>query len=65
MSVSNLKCFRMQYLFVGLSVQELASIKQFKLKVIALLLVYIVNATNQSARALCHYFLTQLEDTIK
>lgn len=58
-------CFRMQYLFVGLSVQELASIKQFKLKVIALLLVYIVKATNQSARALCHYFLTQLEDTIK
>lgn len=57
--------FRMQYLFVGLSVQELASIKQFKLKVIALLLVYIVNATNQSARALCHYLLTQLEDTIK
>ncbi|VVC31823.1 Armadillo-type fold,Armadillo-like helical [Cinara cedri] len=56
---------KMQYLFVGLSVQELASIKQFKLKVIALLLVYIVNATNQSARALCHYFLTQLEDTIK
>jgi hypothetical protein len=55
----------MQYLFVGLSVQELASIKQFKLKVISLLLVYIVNATNQSARALCHYFLTQLEDTIK
>lgn len=55
----------MQYLFVGLSVQELASIKQFKLKVIALLLVYIVHATNQSARALCHYFLTQLEDTIK
>lgn len=60
-----LKYFRMQYLFVGLNVQELASIKQFKLKVIALLLVYIVNATNQSARALCHYFLTQLEDTIK
>lgn len=55
----------MQYLFVGLSVQELACIKQFKLKVIALLLVYIVKATNQSARALCHYFLTQLEDTIK
>ncbi|XP_050424644.1 integrator complex subunit 4 isoform X2 [Adelges cooleyi] len=56
---------KMQYLFVGLSVQELASIKQFKLKMIALLLVYIVKATNQSARALCHYFLTQLEDTIK
>ncbi|CAH1723711.1 integrator complex subunit 4 [Aphis gossypii] len=56
---------KMQYLFVGLSVQELASIKQFKLKVIALLLVYIVNATNQSARTLSHYFLTQLEDTMK
>ncbi|XP_050525128.1 integrator complex subunit 4 [Daktulosphaira vitifoliae] len=56
---------KMQYLFVGLSMQELASIKQFKLKVIALLLVYIVKATNQSARALCHYFLTQLEDTNK
>lgn len=53
---------RMQNLFIGLNKIDLAAVKQFKLKALALLLVFIVKGTNQSARALCHYFLTQVED---
>lgn len=60
----------MQYLFIGLSSTDLAAIKQFKLKALALLLVFVVKTTNQltttqSARALCHHFLTQIDEVNK
>ena len=55
----------MQHLFVGLTKSDMAAVKQFKLKALALLLVYIVKATNQSARALCHQFLSQVDEINK
>jgi len=42
---------------------DLAAVKQFKLKALALQLVYIVRASNSSALALCEHFLEQIEDT--
>jgi len=50
-------------LFVGLKEVDLAAVKQFKLKALALQLVYIVRASNSSALALCEHFLEQVEDT--
>lgn len=55
----------MQHLFVGLTKSDMAAVKQFKLKALALLLVYVVKATNQSARALCHQFLSQVDEINK
>uniref|UniRef100_A0A8D9FEG4 Integrator complex subunit 4 n=1 Tax=Cacopsylla melanoneura TaxID=428564 RepID=A0A8D9FEG4_9HEMI len=52
---------KLEYLFVGLSDADLALIKQFKVKVLALQLVYVVRATNQSARTFCQHFLLQVE----
>lgn len=57
---------KMQYLFTGLNSAELAAIKQFKLRALGLLLVHLVKSsnqpvTNQSAKALCHYFVVQVE----
>jgi hypothetical protein len=56
-------CCRLQHLFVGLKEEDLAAVKQFKLKALALQLVYIVRASNSSALALCEHFLEQVEDT--
>lgn len=42
---------------------DLAAVKQFKLKALALQFVYIVRASNSSALALCEHFLEQVEDT--
>ncbi|KAJ9583048.1 hypothetical protein L9F63_022613 [Diploptera punctata] len=56
-------CLKLQHLFVGLREEDLAAVKQFKLKALALQLVYIVRASNSSALALCEHFLEQVEDT--
>ncbi|XP_075235890.1 integrator complex subunit 4 [Lycorma delicatula] len=56
-------CLKLQYLFSGLSVKDLAAVKQLKLKTLALQLVYIVRASNLSALAPCDNFLMQVEDT--
>jgi integrator complex subunit 4 len=48
---------------VGLKEEDLAAVKQFKLKALALQFVYIVKASNSSALALCEHFLEQVEDT--
>lgn len=56
-------CLKLQHLFVGLKEVDLAAVKQFKLKALALQLVYIVRASNSSALALCEHFLEQVEDT--
>jgi len=56
-------CLKLQHLFVGLKEVDLAAVKQFKLKALALQLVYIVRASNSSALALCEHFLEQIEDT--
>ena len=50
-------------MFVGLKEVDLVAVKQFKLKALALQLVYIVRASNSSALALCEHFLEQVEDT--
>lgn len=54
---------RLQHLFVGLKEVDLVAVKQFKLKALALQLVYIVRASNSSALAVCEHFLEQVEDT--
>ncbi|KAL1140378.1 hypothetical protein AAG570_000310 [Ranatra chinensis] len=54
---------KLQYLFVGLKKRELAAVKQFKIKALALHLVYIVRVSNLSALALCEHFLTVVENT--
>lgn len=56
-------CLKLQHLFVGLKEEDLAAVKQFKLKALALQFVYIVRASNSSALALCEHFLEQVEDT--
>lgn len=61
--VTEICCCRLQHLFVGLKEEDLAAVKQFKLKALALQLVYIVRASNSSALALCEHFLEQIEDT--
>ncbi|XP_014277825.1 integrator complex subunit 4 [Halyomorpha halys] len=58
-------CLKMQYLFVGLEKDELAAVKQFQLKALALHLVYIVKASNLSALALCDHFVNKVEQTQK
>ncbi|XP_049803533.1 integrator complex subunit 4 [Schistocerca nitens] len=55
-------CLRLQYLFIGVSEDDLALVKQLKLKALALQLVYIVRCSNSSALALCDHFLEQVED---
>lgn len=62
---TNLSVFRLQYLFVGLEKVEMAAVKQFQLKALALHLVYIVRASNLSALALCEHFLNRVELTQK
>ncbi|PNF19739.1 hypothetical protein B7P43_G14759 [Cryptotermes secundus] len=56
-------CLKLQHLFVGLKEEDLAAVKQFKLKALALQFVYIVRASNSSALAVCEHFLEQVEDT--
>lgn len=55
-------CLKLQHLFVGLGPVEKCIVKQFKLKVLALNLVYIVKGSNASALVPCHQFLTAVED---
>jgi hypothetical protein len=60
----------MQYLFTNLSSVDMAAVKQLKLKTLALLLVYVVKSNSQSsgsqsAKALCHFFITQVDATNK
>lgn len=71
-------CLKLQYLFVGLSPNESCAVKQFRLRALALNLVYVVkgmlaptfccynqklfSGTSASALAPCHYFLSALED---
>lgn len=60
-----LLCLKLQHLFVGLERDELAAVKQFQLKALALHLVYIVKASNLSALALCDHFINKAEQTQK
>ncbi|CAH1117828.1 unnamed protein product [Phaedon cochleariae] len=66
-SIDNLLqlCLKLQFFFVGLSPVEQCAIKQFRLRALALNLVYIVKGSNASALAPCHYFLTAVEDMQK
>ncbi|KAG8251766.1 Integrator complex subunit 4 [Homalodisca vitripennis] len=54
-------CFKLQHLFTGLRSADKATVKQFKLKTLALQLVHVVRASNHSALALCQHFLAQGE----
>nr|CAD7458357.1 unnamed protein product [Timema tahoe] len=57
------QCLKLQHLYVGLNTEDLSCVKQFKLKALALQLVYIVRGSNFSALALCEHFLETVEDT--
>ncbi|KAG8251769.1 Integrator complex subunit 4 [Homalodisca vitripennis] len=50
----------LQHLFTGLRSADKATVKQFKLKTLALQLVHVVRASNHSALALCQHFLAQV-----
>ncbi|XP_066258718.1 integrator complex subunit 4 [Euwallacea similis] len=58
-------CLKLQFFFVGLSPREQCAVKQFRLRALALNLVYIVKGSNSSALAPCHHFLTAVEDMQK
>ncbi|KAF2893883.1 hypothetical protein ILUMI_12289 [Ignelater luminosus] len=58
-------CLKMQFLFVGLSPVESCSVKQFRLRALALNLIYIVKGSNASALAPCHHFLSAVEEMQK
>ncbi|GLH06977.1 Integrator complex subunit 4 [Gryllus bimaculatus] len=58
-------CLKLQYLFLGLGDQEVGAVRQFRLLVLALQLVYVVRGSNSSALALTEYFLEQCDDTAK
>lgn len=58
-------CLMLQHLFVGLSAVESCAVKQFRLRALALNLVYIVKGSNASALAPCHHFLSIVEDMHK
>lgn len=58
-------CLKLQFLFVGLSPVEECAVKIFRLKALALNLVFIVKGSNSSALAPCHHFLTVVEDMQK
>ncbi|KAJ8918318.1 hypothetical protein NQ315_008011 [Exocentrus adspersus] len=66
-SIQNLlqDCLMLQFFFVGLSPVEKCAVKQFRLRALALNLVYIVKGSNASALAPCHHFLTVVEDMQK
>lgn len=66
-SIQNLlqHCLKLQFFFVGLSPVEQCAVKQFRLRALALNLVYIVKGSNASALAPCHHFLTVVEDMQK
>lgn len=54
-------CLKLQFFFVGLNSAEQCAVKQFRLRALALNLVYIVKGSNSSALAPCHHFLTAVE----
>ncbi|VEN55059.1 unnamed protein product [Callosobruchus maculatus] len=58
-------CLQLQFFFVGLSPVEQCAVKQFRLRALAVNLVYIVKGSNASALAPCHHFLTVVEDMQK
>lgn len=58
-------CLKLQFFFVGLSPIEECTVKMFRLRALALNLVYIVKGMNASALAPCHHFLTVVEDMQK
>lgn len=58
-------CLKLQHLFVGLSPAETCVIKQFRLRTLAINLVYIVKGSNASALAPCYQFLSAVEDMQK
>ncbi|CAG9769751.1 unnamed protein product [Ceutorhynchus assimilis] len=58
-------CLKLQFFFVGLSPAEQCAVKQFRLRALALNLVYIVKGSNASALAPCHHFLTAVEEMQK
>lgn len=58
-------CLKMQYGFTGLSAKEYGLTMQFKLRGLALQLVYIVRGSNASALATCQNLLEQAETVQK
>ncbi|XP_056644986.1 integrator complex subunit 4 [Diorhabda sublineata] len=58
-------CLKLQFFFVGLTAVEQCSVKQVRLRALALNLVYVVKGSNASALAPCHHFLTIVEDMQK
>ncbi|XP_060518566.1 integrator complex subunit 4 [Cylas formicarius] len=58
-------CLKLQFFFVGLSHMEQCAVKQFRLRVLALNLVFIVKGSNASALAPCHHFLIAVEEMQK
>ncbi|XP_048522267.1 integrator complex subunit 4-like [Dendroctonus ponderosae] len=58
-------CLKLQFFFVGLNAEEQCAVKQFRLRALALNLVYIVKGSNSSALAPCHHFLTAVEEMQK
>lgn len=55
-------CLMLQQFFVGLSPAESCLVKQFRLRAMAMDLVYFVKVSNASALAPCHHFLSMVED---
>ncbi|XP_050295660.1 integrator complex subunit 4 [Anthonomus grandis grandis] len=58
-------CLKLQFFFVGLNAEEQCAVKQFRLRALALNLVYIVKGSNASALAPCFHFLTAVEEMQK
>ncbi|XP_065337471.1 integrator complex subunit 4 [Cloeon dipterum] len=55
-------CLRLQHVFVGHSGATLSSVRQIKLRALALQLVFTVRGSNASALAQCEHFLAEVED---
>lgn len=55
--------FRLEHLFVGLNDVDICAIKQFRLKALAVHLVFVVRGSNASALAPCHHLLAAVEET--
>ncbi|KAL1514289.1 hypothetical protein ABEB36_003569 [Hypothenemus hampei] len=58
-------CLKLQFFFVGLSAAEQCAVKQFRLRALALHLIFIVKGSNSSALAPCNNFLIAVEEMQK
>lgn len=48
---------------MGVNDTDICAVKQFRLKALAIHLVFVVRASNASALAPCHHFLAAVEET--